>query len=356
MPPRKKTAITFANVQSTFFFGLLFLLGLASVYLVLPYIYPIFWAGIIAVMFRPMYRRLEKHLKMPAISSVLSVILVIVTLLLPLTVVSLLVLQETAKVYQTFEGTSISQVIDAASVYLGNTSLAPYLDPIKDKSVEWASSAAQSVGQWVFNSVAAITQNSISFVFMLFIMLYTLFYFFKDGKRILQRIMYLSPLGDKYETMLFEKFTSTARATLKSTLIIGTIQGAIGAVAFWIAGVQGVFIWGVLMVVLSMIPAVGAFIVWVPVAIYLLATGQMWQGLFVTFVGAVIIGMIDNILRPPLIGKDTQMHPILVLFSTLGGLSLFGVSGFVIGPVLMSLFLAVVSIYTHYYQTELKKN
>ncbi len=168
--------------------------------------------------------------------------------------------------------------------------------------------------------------------------------------------MHLSPLGDQYEQMLYQRFTSTARATLKGTLIIGGIQGVLGGLLFYFTGVEGAFVWGVIMTILSIIPAVGSFLVWFPAGIIMIATGNIGAGITILLVGAIIISNIDNVLRPPLVGKDTQMHPLFILFSTLGGIMLFGVSGFIIGPVLMALFLAVVSIYDHYYKTELDRN
>ena len=171
----------------------------------------------------------------------------------------------------------------------------------------------------------------------------------------LERVMQLSPLGDKYESMLYERFTSTARATLKSTFIIGGIQGFLGGILFWIAGLEGALVWGVIMAVLSIIPAVGPFIVWLPAGIIMLALGNGWEGLAI-LIGGFVISFVDNLLRPPLVGKDTEMHPLVVLFATLGGLLLFDVSGFVIGPILAALFLSVVSIYHYYYRNELQNN
>lgn len=168
--------------------------------------------------------------------------------------------------------------------------------------------------------------------------------------------MHLSPLGDKYEGLLYERFTSTARATLKSTLILGSIQGALGGILFWITGVEGALIWAIVMAFVAMIPALGSFLVWLPIGLIMLALGNMWQGFTILIVGAILISNIDNLLRPMLVGRDTQMHPLLVLFSTLGGIFLFGISGFVLGPIIMSLFLSVISIYDHYYRNELGRN
>lgn len=171
----------------------------------------------------------------------------------------------------------------------------------------------------------------------------------------LHRLMHLSPLGDKYETMLYDKFTSTTRATLKSTLIVGGIQGFLSGLLFWITGIEGAFVWGVIMVIIAIIPAIGTPVVLVPAAIIMLALGNVWQGIAL-LAGAVIISVLDNLLRPPLVGKDIQMHPLVVFFATLGGLIIFGISGFVIGPIIAALYISIMSIYDHYYKNELSKN
>lgn len=347
---------SFQKMQSAFFFALIVLLGLAVLYLLRPFAYPIFWAAVVAVMFYPMYSWINTHLKMPGVSSAISVIMVVVLLFLPLVLISVLLVQESAELYQKIvDGQFFGQVEQVANKLEG-TSFAPLLETVRTSWQTYAADAAKGLSVAIFKNVRDITQNSIRFVFLSFIMLYSLYYFFKDGKRMLGRVMHLSPLGDRYENMLYHRFTSTVRATLKSTLIIGGIQGTIGGLLFWVTGIQGVFIWGVVMTILSIIPAVGSFLVWFPAGVIMLATGNVWQGVTILLVGALLISNIDNFLRPPLIGKDIQMHPLLVLFSTLGGLALFGISGFVIGPILMALFLAVISMYDHYYKHELLEN
>ena len=162
-------------------------------------------------------------------------------------------------------------------------------------------------------------------------------------------------MGDAYEKMLYEKCRSTSVATLESAFIIGGVQGTIGGILFWITGVPGALVWGVVMMAFSILPALGSFMVWLPAGLIMLALGNVWQGVAILLVGIFIIATVDNLIRPPLLGKDTEMHPLIVLFSTLGGIFLFGVSGFIIGPIIAALFLAIISIYDHYYQSELSK-
>ncbi|MBT3817275.1 MAG: AI-2E family transporter [Candidatus Magasanikbacteria bacterium] len=347
---------SFKTMRSAFFFSLLILLGLLSLYVIRPFAYPIFWAAVVAVMFYPVYMWVDKHIKLPTVSSVITVILVIVILFLPLMLISVLLVQQSADLYQQVSTGDFTSTVEGVSTQIESSQLAPVFEKFKTEWTSYAASAAKTMSVFIFDNIKNITQNSIKFIFLSALMLYSLYFFLKDGKRILETFMHLSPLGDNYEIMLYRRFTSTARATLKSTLILGGIQGILGGILFALTGVQGAFIWGVIMTVLSIIPAFGSFLVWLPAGIIMLTLGFVWQGIAILLVGAIIISNVDNILRPIMVGKDTQMHPLLVLFSTLGGIFFFGISGFIIGPVIISLFLAVLSIYEHYYTKELKRN
>jgi predicted PurR-regulated permease PerM len=166
--------------------------------------------------------------------------------------------------------------------------------------------------------------------------------------------MHLVPLGNKYEKILYTKFTETAFSALKGTLIIGGIQGLLGGLMFAFLGIQGAAIWGIIMVFLSILPT-GPSLVWLPTAIILLINGQIWQGLTLLFFGLLVISVIDNLLRPILVGKETKLHPLLILFSTLGGIILFGFTGFIIGPILAALVVSMWNIYDDHYKDELLK-
>lgn len=347
--------MSFTRFRSYFFFGLIFILAAFVLYIFRPFAYPIFWAGVIAIMFQPVYSFIEKYVKIPSVSSFITVILVIVTLLLPLLLVSTLIVQEASDLYgRAVEGNFLS--VENVTNRLESTPLGPYLHTIETEWSERAPTAARSVSLFIFENLSALTQNSLRFIFLLFIMLYTLFFFLKDGSRILSRIMHLSPLGDKSESMLYQRFRSTTRATLKSTLTLGLLQGTLGGILFAATGIEGALIWGVIMTLCSIIPAVGSFIVWLPAGVVMLALGHITQGVIILLVGAIVISNIDNILRPILVGKDTEMHPLFVLFSSLGGIFVFGVSGFIIGPAIMALFLSILGMYDQYYEKELENN
>jgi predicted PurR-regulated permease PerM len=176
-------------------------------------------------------------------------------------------------------------------------------------------------------------------------MLYLLFFLLRDGQQLAARIRQAVPLGRNYKVRLFNNFTTVIRATVRGNVLVAAAQGALGGLIFWFLGVQAPLLWGVVMAFLSLLPAVGAAIVWAPVAVYFLVTGAIWQGVVLMAFGVVVIGLVDNILRPLLVGKDTKMPDYVVLLSTLGGMALFGLNGFVIGPVIAALFIAAWDLF-----------
>jgi len=354
--PSKSEATSFNKMRTIFFFALIIILGLGVIYILKPFFYPIFWAAIMAVTFHSTYRFLAKHLHSPALGSLLTLLLVLAVIIIPLIILIMLIINQSSSLYQSVSQGNVLIQVQGAADWLGHTPLAPYLNEIKNYWTLNAQNITQNISLFLFDNLRNITQNSLTFLGMFLIMLYALYFFFKDGPRLLKRLMHLSPLGDRYETMLYERFTSTTRATLKGTLLVGLVQGSLGGIVFYLAGVQGALIWGLIMAAASIVPALGSSIVWLPAGIIALALGNVWQGLMILILGAFLISTIDNLLRPKLVGKDIQMHPLLVLFSTLGGIFWFGISGVVIGPVIAALFLAVISIYDDHYSNELGKN
>lgn len=204
---------------------------------------------------------------------------------------------------------------------------------------------ASTAGTFVVAGLAAVTRGTLSVVLQLFIVLYAMYFFLLDGQRTLDRMLYLLPLSPEDENRLVERFVSVTRATLKGSLVIGILQGALAGVAFWLAGVQGAAFWGTVMVVLSVIPGVGAALVWIPAVLYLLAVGSVGAGIGLGIWCAVVVGTIDNFLRPKLVGRDTKMSDLLILLSTLGGIVFFGAVGFILGPIVAAVFVTVWDVY-----------
>jgi predicted PurR-regulated permease PerM len=234
----------------------------------------------------------------------------------------------------------------------------PLVAKIIGSDIDWkekAGEGAKVVSSFIIKAIGKTSKGTFQTILMSFIMLYTLFFFLIDGPALMQRIKYLSPIKDEYEEQIIDKFVSITRATVKGTIIIGLIQGTIGGVTFAIFGVGSSIFWGTLMVILSIIPGIGSAIIWIPALIIKMVTGHIGQGIGI-LIGGIIISVSDNILRPILVGKDTKMHELMILFSTLGGIVLFGIVGFILGPILAAVFVTVTEIYASEYQEELENN
>ncbi|MCB1228699.1 MAG: AI-2E family transporter [Verrucomicrobiae bacterium] len=217
--------------------------------------------------------------------------------------------------------------------------------PDRDQILNGVANLAQSAGQFLVNSAQKMTAGTASFFLSLFVMLYAMFFFLIDGRKILEKILYYIPLGPDEEELMLDRFLSITRATIKGTMLIGLIQGTLGGIGFAVAGIGGAAFWGTIMVILSIVPGIGTALVWIPAVIYLLATGDVVKGVILGTYMAAVVGTIDNVLRPILVGRDAEMPDLLILLGTLGGIFMFGVIGFIIGPVICGLFLMIWEIY-----------
>jgi predicted PurR-regulated permease PerM len=228
------------------------------------------------------------------------------------------------------------------------------LEPHRDQVATKLGELAGAVSAFLVSSLSAATRGTVDFLFNLFIMLYSMFFFLVHGRSVLDGVRRYIPLAEEDTTLLLDKFVSVSRATLKGTLIVGIVQGALAGLAFWVVGISGAAFWATIMAVLSIIPGVGTALVWVPAVVYLLAVGRVAAAVGLLLWCGIVVGTADNFLRPILVGKDTQMPDLLIMLSTFGGLMLFGAVGFVIGPVIAALLLAVWRIYGETFADQLE--
>jgi predicted PurR-regulated permease PerM len=212
--------------------------------------------------------------------------------------------------------------------------LVPYREQILQKAGEWAA----GVGGFMVSSLSDTTLGTVNALFNFFILLYTVFFLLLDGPDLLHAMRRFLPLREGERDLLLDKFVSVTRATLKGTLVIGLAQGTMAGIAFWVAGIAHASFWGAVMVVLSVIPMLGGAIVWVPACLYLGLSGDWGRAVLLAAFCALVVGSVDNVLRPRLVGRDTEMHDLMILFSTLGGIFVFGALGFIIGPIIAALF------------------
>lgn len=345
-------------MRNFLFLALLAVVTVAFLWIIKTFAYPIFWAAIIAAIFYPVYKAIDRKLKVPNLSTAITMMIVLVIIVVPLTLASILVVGESFDLYNSITNNSghINESIRQAVEWVKNNPYTAQLNINQEFWTEKFSDLTKGITGFLLNSAKEFTQNSIIFVIMFFITFYTLFFFIRDGEKLLKKLMHLCPLGDDHEKILYDKFASTTRATVKGSLIVGLIQGTLGGAMFAVAGIDGAVVWGILMVLLSSVPGIGPYFIWLPAALIMLLIGHTWTGIGMILFGALVIGTIDNFLRPILVGKDSQMHPLLVLLSTLGGIAVFGISGFIIGPIIASLMLAFWDMYEHYYRKELDKN
>jgi predicted PurR-regulated permease PerM len=220
-----------------------------------------------------------------------------------------------------------------------------FIEPYRNEIVTRAGDVVNALGGFLIGSLSNTTRGTVTFIFHFFILLYTMFFLLVDGPGMLRRMLSYLPLTQDDGQLMKDRFVSVTRATIKGTIVIGIIQGAMSGLAFWVVGIPDVMFWTVVMVVLSILPVIGGALVWVPAAIILAATGNVLQAVLLVLFCSLIVGSVDNVLRPRLVGRDTKMHDLMILFSTLGGLLVFGPVGFILGPVLAGLFVTSWEIF-----------
>ncbi len=308
----------------------------------------IFLAGIFSALSHPLYHRLERSFRgRRSLASVATIFLIVILILLPLAGLLGIVTTQAIRV-----GESVTPWIqkrlsepDIFSDLLSSIPLYERIEPYNDLILKKTGELVGTISSYLINSLSSATLGTVNFLFMIFILLYCMFFFLMDGDKLLSKILYYLPLQDHDERRMLEKFTSVTRATLKGTAVVGILQGSMAGLAFWGVGIHSAVFWGAIMAVLSIIPGIGTALVWGPAAIILAAGGHYAKAIGLVLFCALVVGSLDNFLRPRLVGKDTQMHELLIFFGTLGGIALFGVLGIIIGPIVAALFMTVWEIY-----------
>ncbi len=305
-------------------------------------------AAVFAGMFHPLYRRFVRWFGgRQAVAALVTVVVLLIVVLVPLSAFLGIVAKQALEVTHSV-GPWIERQIaqpDRLDELLWSNPRLEWLQPYQQTVMMKVSELAGSIGSFLVNSVGAATRGTASFLLSLFVMLYAVFYFLISGRKVLETILYYIPLEPEDENRMVEKFLSVTRATLKGSLVIGIVQGLLAGAAFAVAGIEGAAFWGTVMAVMSIIPAVGTGLVWVPAVIYLFIISRTAAAIALGLWCLVVVGTVDNFLRPALVGRDTKMPDLMVLVSTLGGLFYFGAVGFIIGPVVAALFLTVWEIY-----------
>jgi predicted PurR-regulated permease PerM len=340
------------TLEDKTFLLLIIAISLAFAWILWPFYGAVLWGAVLAIVFAPLYRQLSLSLRQQRnLAALATVMIIVVIVILPLTLITASLVQEASGVYEKFQSGELNlagnfqQIVDTLPTWAANlldrfglTNLAGVQERLSAgliKGSQFIAAQALNIGQITFELIVR-----------LFVMLYLLFFLLRDGDELFRIIKDAVPLGAKQQRAIFNKFATVIRATVKGTIVVAVLQGALGGLIFWFLGVRAPLLWAVLMAFLSLLPAVGAALVWLPVAVYFVATGAVWQGLVLIAYGVLVIGLVDNLLRPILVGTDTKMPDYVVLISTLGGIESFGINGIVLGPLIAAMFMVVWDIFS----------
>jgi predicted PurR-regulated permease PerM len=340
------------TLEDKTFLLLIIAVSLAFAWILWPFYGAVLWGAVLAIVFAPLYRRLSLSMRQQRnLAALATVMIIVVIVILPLTLITASLVQEASGLYEKFQSGELNlagnfqQIVDTLPTWAANlldrfglTNLAGVQERLSAglmKGSQFLAAQALNIGQITFELIVR-----------LFVMLYLLFFLLRDGDELFRIIKDAVPLRAKQQRAIFNKFATVIRATVKGTIVVAVLQGALGGLIFWFLGVRAPLLWAVLMAFLSLLPAVGAALVWLPVAIYFVATGAVWQGLVLMAYGVLVIGLVDNLLRPILVGTDTKMPDYVVLISTLGGIEIFGINGIVLGPLIAAMFMVVWDIFS----------
>ncbi|WP_454685434.1 AI-2E family transporter [Ancylobacter moscoviensis] len=339
------------TIETLSFIAVIVIVTVAMIWLLLPYYGAILWAIILAIIFNPLQLKLVAWLgQRRNLAAAISVLACIGMAVVPVSLILASLAREATGLYNRINANQHDPAVILAQLQaalptfvldlLQRFDLGDFAE-LQGRLASWLMQVSQSLA----SRALSIGQNTAELFVSFGIMLYLLFFLFRDGGDLTRIIRDGSPLNPSHTNHILEKFVSVVKAAIQGSVIIAAIQGGIGGIAFWALGIEAALLWGVLMGAFSLLPAIGAALVWAPAAIYLLLSGAYLKGLILLAVGTLIISTIDNLLRPPLVGKGTRLPDYAVLISTIGGISLIGMNGFVVGPLIAAMFIAVWSLF-----------
>ncbi len=327
------------------FILLVLAVSLAFALTIWPFFGAILWGTALAILFAPLHRRLLRRLRRGNLAAIVTLLIIVIIVVIPVTLIIGLLVQEASGLYSRIQsgeldlGRYVQQVLDVLPAWV--TQLVERIWPSDRDVPERLSGILTGTTQFIAARALSLGQQTLALMLGIFVMLYLLFFLLRDGDALARRIEEAVPLRTELREGLMTRFSTVIRATIKGTLVVALVQGVLGGLALWVLGVRAPALWGALMALLALLPAVGPPLVWVPIAIWFLATGSLGKGIGLAIYGMVVIGLVDNLLRPMLVGRDTRIPDYVILVSTLGGLAVFGLNGFIVGPVIAALFITV---------------
>ncbi len=319
---------------------------------------PIIVAAVFATLFRSMYLRLVGWTRgRKGIAAILACLILLLVLLIPLYVLFNVIINQAITLYDSV-GPALEELFTSGDFTPDALTHHPLAVKLKLDQIDWQATIKEgitTISTYAGKAINATSRSTFSFLTNLLMIFFTMFYFFRDGDDLVRQIMAFLPLEEGYKHQIVTRFDAISRATIKGSVILGAIQGLLGGVTLWIFGFKAAVMWGMVMVILSLLPMVGAYMVLIPAAIYDIVMGNTASGIAIILISVIVISNIDNLLRPRLVGRDAGMHDLMVFFSTLGGIGLFGALGFIIGPVVASLLITLLDIYSAEFKRQITR-
>ena len=308
-----------------------------------PFLGVVAWAIVLVIVFYPVHRRLARRITRPGLRALVSCLLVVLIIVLPLVLLTTLLAQELVKVIPNLPS-QVSQLLNSPTSPFGKLSGWLYarfgIDTISSKA--FVVDQLKQSGDWLLGSSVNFMRNIVGGIVKAFFVLFTMYYLFKDGDKIVDKLPAALPLGRKQSEAIIVRTKEVVSASVYGVVAIAAIQGLLGGIVFWILGIPSPLLWAVLMAFVCMIPVAGSFLVWLPLSIYLMVTGHWTKAVILIVWGALVISTVDNLLRPKLVGSQTRLHELLIFFAVLGGISVFGLLGIVLGPVVLAITLGLL--------------
>jgi predicted PurR-regulated permease PerM len=311
-----------------------------------PFVGVLGWATVLVICFYPVHKLIEQRIKRSSLSALLSCVLVILTILIPVVLITIAVFRELSGAVQNLQA-ALTYVLDPNSPVTGPVlrRIGQYINIEELRSQEYLLEQIKGRSGAIAGQTLGFLGGLVGVIVQMVFVIFTMYYLFRDGDKIFTAVRDALPLDSEQATAIMSRTREVIGASVYGVFIIAIIQGTLGGLAFWVLGLPSAIVWGVVMIFLSMIPMLGAFLVWVPAAIYLAITGHPVKAILLVLWGTLVIGMIDNFLRPKLVGGRTKLHELLIFFSVLGGLQVFGVLGIVLGPVVLAITMALVDVF-----------
>ena len=345
-----------ARFRRGFLLALVVAISATFVFVIQDFLMTILVAGIFSGLAHPLYLKLHRTFGgREGVASAVTLLLIMLVVGGPLVFILSVVTSEAVRMSDNVTP-FVRQLINEPAIingYLDRIPGAQALAPYREMLLTKAGEAAGNLGKVIVSSFSSTTRGTLAVIVDFFMILYAMFFFLIDGRGYLDSMLQYLPLRESEQNQMLERFVSVSRATLKGTLLIGAVQGTLGGMMFAILGIPGAVLWGLLMIVSSLLPVIGGALVWVPAAIILVVQGAWIKALILTAFCSIVIGSIDNVLRPRLVGRDTKMSDLLILFSTLGGIAAFGAIGFIVGPLIAALFVTIWEIFGRAYRDDL---